>query len=1248
MSKAATKTVGFGSLRSRLIISVAILQTGLIAVFLLESIFRQRELILDNQSQEAIALAEALSVTASSWLSSNDVAGLQELLDAQSQFPELIFAVLTDEFGQIKAHTDRSKIGLYVLDLPQKAELTTITKSPELVDIAIPSRLSGKHVGWVRIGLGQKRAAEQLSLITQTGIIYGVLAILVGSGVVWLLGSYITRRLYVVQNTINQVASGNPGARANIQGNDEAAVIAREFNNLLDAQEKSDWELQKNIKALEDYKFALDQSAAITITDEEGIIISANDNLCNISKYTCEELIGKTVKVLSSDFHPNSFFREMWDTIRSGKVWIGEFKNRKKDGEFFWVRSTIIPFLDADQKPFQYLSIHYDITEKKRIEEEIIKAKEMAEQNESRLKLAAASGKLGIWDWNIPDDVISWDDRMYELIGIEKGGNENKFETWVNSLHPDDKAKAKAEVQAAIHGNKKFDTSFRIVKPSGEIAYIKADALILKDSSGNPLRMIGINQDITERINTINTLQKMNIAVGERVKELNCLYRISEISKKAGFSVDDIMSQSAHIITTAYQYTEITSARITFQDKVYLSDQFKESPWSQSADIYTNKVKSGVVEVFYSEEKPGEDEGPFLKEERLLINSVADILGSAVELKESEFTLQASEEKYRYLFHNNPALIIIWDLEALEVLEVNQQIIDLYGYTREEFIGMPVFQYRPKEDYDAIRNFAKKMLEGNEPIAKRTWTHLKKNGEEMIMDISSHKITYQNRKAILSLGRDVTEQIKAERELIKSEEKHRALIENISDGIVLVDADFKLLYQSPSVERIVGYALEDRKGKVALDFIHPDDLQLTIQQYENAKSNPGVPFQSQYRTRHKNGGYIWIEVSVINLLDLASVQSYVVIYRDITERKKFEEQLALSALIVNSSDDAIISKSVDGRITSWNHGAEKVLGYTAEEAIGQSIFLLISPDLHEEEFMISESIKNGKSVDHYETLRITKDGRAINVSLTVSPIMDESGQVIGASKIIRDITEQKVMELERDKIMNELIQRNRDLEQFSYIVSHNLRAPVANIIGISDFMLKSGLNPVKKEQLEVGLGKSVHALDVVIKDLNQILQSKREISEQTSLVKFSGLLEAIKLSIANLIKKERVQFVIDFSEVDEMITLKSYLYSVFYNLISNSIKYRQPHIGPVIEIQSKLTATGIEIIFKDNGLGIDLKHKGDQVFGLYKRFHSHTEGKGMGLYMVKTQVETLGGKITVESEVNKGTMFKIEFEHVKK
>ncbi|WP_156879286.1 sensor histidine kinase [Salinimicrobium xinjiangense] len=215
------------------------------------------------------------------------------------------------------------------------------------------------------------------------------------------------------------------------------------------------------------------------------------------------------------------------------------------------------------------------------------------------------------------------------------------------------------------------------------------------------------------------------------------------------------------------------------------------------------------------------------------------------------------------------------------------------------------------------------------------------------------------------------------------------------------------------------------------------------------------------------------------------------------------------------------------------------------------------------------------------------------------------------------------------------------MEQFSYIVSHNLRSPVANILGLADLLQNSEYPHEVKEQFFSEMFSNVERLDAVITDLNSILQAKVDVKAKKEKINLGALVEEIKLSIQPLINEEKAQISYRFENIKEVASVKSYLYSIFYNLIVNSIKYRRPGIPPELEIRMERKGEFILIFFKDNGLGMDLTNKRDQIFNLYKRFHHHIEGKGMGLFMVKTQVEMLGGKITVDSNVNEGTLFTI-------
>jgi signal transduction histidine kinase len=247
--------------------------------------------------------------------------------------------------------------------------------------------------------------------------------------------------------------------------------------------------------------------------------------------------------------------------------------------------------------------------------------------------------------------------------------------------------------------------------------------------------------------------------------------------------------------------------------------------------------------------------------------------------------------------------------------------------------------------------------------------------------------------------------------------------------------------------------------------------------------------------------------------------------------------------------------------------------------------------------------------------------------------------MIGA---LQDITQRKQYEIERTQLIDDLLQQNKNLEQFTYIISHNLRSPVANIIGCAEMLKDEDLTKNEKESVVNGLAVSINKLDNVIKDLHTILQLKNDINtENKEIVNLVEIFNDVKSSLNNVIVQSNAVIKADFG-VLEVSLVKSFIYSIFLNLISNSIKYRKENVPPLIEVTGYKVEDKLYITFKDNGLGIDLAAKGADLFGLYKRFHSHVEGKGLGLFMVKTQIESMKGKISVTSAVSEGTEFKIE------
>jgi PAS domain S-box-containing protein len=399
-----------------------------------------------------------------------------------------------------------------------------------------------------------------------------------------------------------------------------------------------------------------------------------------------------------------------------------------------------------------------------------------------------------------------------------------------------------------------------------------------------------------------------------------------------------------------------------------------------------------------------------------------------VNLKNSNQQIKLSEERYRYLFENNPAYVIIWDLESMTVRDVNQAVVEKYGYTKEEWIGMSVLQYRPEEDHEKIVEFSKKMLEGAEPIARMVWRHLKKNGEEMYMEIASHKMLYNNKYAILSLARDITEQRNAELALRKSEEKFKSLVDHAADGIFMVEDNGTIFDVNIAGAELLLYSREELIGKSVLD-LHPHQEKPKVPQLWDTLRKARTLVDERELLR-KDGTIVDVEISRKMLPDSTGAISIV---RDITERKKAEallfESLKEAADFKYALDESTIAAITDHRgiIKKVNQNFCKISKYSEEELIGQD-HRIINSGYHSKEFMANlwSTIAKGK-VWRGELRNKAKDGTIYWVDTTIVPFLTEKGIPFQYVAVRSDITERKKAEeqaniekLLSDSIINSL------------------------------------------------------------------------------------------------------------------------------------------------------------------------------------------------------------------------------------
>lgn len=488
----------------------------------------------------------------------------------------------------------------------------------------------------------------------------------------------------------------------------------------------------------------------------------------------------------------------------------------------------------------------------------------------------------------------------------------------------------------------------------------------------------------------------------------------------------------------------------------------------------------------------------------------------------------------------------------------------------------------------------------------------------------------------------------AETALIQGLINLSAIIENTTDLVYSLDRQLNFIAFNQLFKNTIAhvYGFDVRQGANIMKMLWEYDgsmAQKWSDIYDKALNGDAVQFVNEY---DNEGSKIHLSYSLNPIWEDGVVTGLSCFSRDITRQKMDEFALKKSEAslrtVLDNADLAYILIDDELKLLTVNERAQK---YSVEQngiklVEGTPILGYFDSSRQPVILDILKRAKDGEIVSYQ--LNLQNAGQEKWFDITWAGIKNTEQESIGYLLTNREITEKKKSEIEREKITADLIKRNKDLEQFTYIISHNLRAPLANIMGLSNLL--SDLVPEEIECLEIvgGITMSANKLDDVISDLNQILQVSY-LSEKNEQVILSALLEDIKRSIFYLIKKERAKLTYDFAAVDSLFTLKSYLLSIFYNLIMNSIKYRRPEVDPEINIVSKIENNKIVINYRDNGRGIDIEKNKADLFGLYKRFDTSVEGKGMGLFMIKMQIESLGGKITLDSELNKGTQFELEF-----
>jgi len=999
--------------------------------------------------------------------------------------------------------------------------------------------------------------------------------------------------------------------------------------------------LHQTIQELSAFKYALDESAIVAITDQKGIIKHVNDNFCKISKYAKGELIGQDHRIINSSYHDKAFIKNLWTTIAAGKIWKGELKNKAKDGSFYWVDTTIVPFINEKAKPYQYIAIRSDITERKLAELEIKKKNTQIETLldnildgfialDENLHYTYANkqiGKLlgiqpqsliGKYIWDVFPDLVG--SEIYEIIeraNAEKITlNNEDFYAPLNSWQENRVYPAENGISVFIR-----DITDRKIEEQQAALLAEISAIFNEPLELNEILYKALNKlanygsfDMAEAWLTSPNMKKAHLAVKYApTPAMRTFYKES----------DDIQSLAKGVGVPGMVWE---TGVIQFIPNLNESENFIRKKAAQKAGLksaygiplhFKNEIIGILILGLNREEK-----------EQGVLTALFEKFNKSFGV---EIQRKKLEDELNHLFNSAPDVICTAGIDGYWK-KVNPPMIKLLDYTELELLNRPLMEFIHPDDRQPSTTQFREIIEG-EPIVYFENRYITRSGKIKWFAWTTSAASPEG--LVYCVAKDITEKKELE----------------------------DLLKKVNSLARIGGWEIDLLKGTVywsditkEIHEVEPDfkpDLDGALSFYKEGESKDyitekvkcaiekGMSWDVELQIITAKGNQKWIRV-----IGEAEMQGNKCIrvygsFQDIDARKKAEisvtEILEDRNTILESIGDAFFAVDKSWTVTYWNNMAERVLGKAKHEMLNRNLWDVFGDSVNSYSYRNYHLAIESNTAMHFEDYYPPLDKW-----YEISAYPSESGLAV----YFKDITERKNSD-SRLKELNESLQlqtkeletSNAELEQFAYVASHDLQEPLRMVTGF--------LTQIERKYGDILDEKGKQYINFAVDGAKRMRQIILDLLEFSKVGTLEDSLEDIKVDelICDIIALYRKQIeekkaTILYNNLPVIHSFKTPLRQILTNLISNSLKYSKTGTPSQIKIECKETQNYWQFSVSDNGIGIEAVYF-DKIFIIFQRLHNRDEypGTGMGLALAKKIVEGLGGNIWLESTENIGSTF---------
>lgn len=861
----------------------------------------------------------------------------------------------------------------------------------------------------------------------------------------------------------------------------------------------------------------------------------------------------------------------------------------------------------------------------------------------------------GYWDWNIPAHTEYLSPTFKSMFGYEDHELENTPETWQELIFPEDLdvVLKNFEEHVATKGEVPYRNEVRYKHKDGSAVWVLCTGRVIEWDGDKPVRMVGCHFDITK--------QKQTEARLKRTQEL--LNKTNETARVGGWEVD-LLTQTISWTKVTKQIHEVDEDFVPDMDTAI--DFYKEGACRDAINKAVDEaIKKGTafdlelqivtakgnVRWIRTIGQSEYEKGRCVR----LYGAFQDI----TEKKKTEEELKLSEVRFEEAFEFSAIGMALVSTEG-KWLRLNKRVCETVGYTNEELLKMTFQDITHPEDLDLDLKHVQALLEGKIDHYQMEKRYFHKNGDTVWVLLSVSLVRSQSGEPLhfISHIQDITEEKNTKEQLFKANQNLTALYNAMSQvSVISTDYNGTIKFFSKGSETLLGYKAEEMIDKQTPGIVHVAEE--VAEQGEQLTKEFGKPISGfdvfvEYpkRGRHfsrewtyvrKDGTKFPVQLVITSIKNTkGEIDGFLGIATDISDIKNAQKALAESEkkyrAIFENVQDVFFQTDYDGLVTEISPSIERYSGNKPHDVIGTHVSeFYFNPD---DRNLLTDELKRTGKVNDFEIRMKDVDGELVYVSVNAHTMFDDNGKVLGVEGSMRDISDRKQKEIELKNTMDIVGEQNTRLFNFAHIVSHNLRSHTGNLELLLTLLDESQNEEEEETYLEHIKGVSKN-LTETIAHLNEVVSIQTNINQQRKEINlFDYVQNVLKILTADIKRKEAIvknnvpkELVINYNE--------AYMESILLNLISNAIKYRSPDRQPLVTIETIERDEQIVLYVSDNGLGIDMKRHGDKLFGMYKTFHGNEDAKGVGLFITKNQIESMGGNIEVDSQLGIGTTFKV-------